>query len=406
MILVLIGATVVLSTALFAVLITLRRSVEAMVARVDRGARVDLWLPLLGSLPESVDRRQLQLETRIEALERRRALDAEILNGLSEAVLALDRAQYVVLANRRFSDLFGIEGWLIGKPLREVIRVAAVFEGIDRAFEGSQSVERFSIRSGVVERKIEMRALPVASEEIRAVALFIDVTQIERLEQIRRNFISDFSHEVRTPLAGLRSALETYEGLEHLNEEEEQQLRRIMSRQLLRLERLVEDLSELSRIESGELSLSRYPVDLRRVIDDLCEDFAERAARDDIRFVVRGDGVSVTVDALRIQQAFSNLIDNAIKYGGPGKQIRIDILDRGDSGVVQITDQGEGIPVDEKERIFRRFHRLDKSRSQEIAGSGLGLAITKHLVLQHNGTIDVESEPGNGATFIVRLPKQ
>jgi two-component system, OmpR family, phosphate regulon sensor histidine kinase PhoR len=404
--LVLIGATVVLIAALAAVLVTIRRSTNVMVALVDRGARVDLWLPLLGSLPDRVDRRQLQLETRIEVLERRRALDAEILNGLSEAVLALDRAQHVVLANRRFSDLFGIEGWLVDKPLREIIRISAVFEGIDRAFSGSESVERFSIRSGVVERKIEMRALPVASEEIRAVALFIDVTQIERLEQIRRNFISDFSHEVRTPLAGLRSAVETYEGVEHLNDEEERQLRRIMSRQLLRLERLVEDLSELSRIESGELSLSRHPVDLRRVIDELCEDFAERAAQDDIRFVVRGDGVAVTVDALRIQQAFSNLIDNAIKYGGAGQEIRIDVLDRGESGVVQITDQGEGIPRDEKERIFRRFHRLHKSRSQEIAGSGLGLAITKHLVLQHNGSIDVESEPGRGATFIVRLPKQ
>src|SRR5207302_9795593 len=127
------------------------------------------------------------------------------------------------------------------------------------------SIVSLSVRSGLVEKKIEMRALPLASEGIAAAALFIDVSNMERLEKIRRNFISDFSHEVRTPLAGLRSAVETFDAnAERLSVEEDQQLRRIMSRQLQRLERLVEDLSELSRIEAGDVTLEFRSVDLRR----------------------------------------------------------------------------------------------------------------------------------------------
>ncbi len=347
------------------------------------------------------------LASRLDVLESQRATDLQMLNGLGEGLLALGRDQRIALANRRFAELFGVSEAVIGKPLSEVVRISHIFQAFDRALAGEESIERFSVRSGVVERKIEMRALPLPSEEIAAVALFIDVTTIERLEQIRRNFISDFSHEVRTPLAGLRSAVETFEaGAEHLSGDEDHQLRRIMMRQLRRLDRLVDDLSELSRIEAGDLSLNLRHVDLRRMIDDLCEDFAEQAAQHRVRFVIRGDHAVVCADAVRMQQAFSNLFDNAIKYGGDDKDVVVDVIDEPDAGVVRITDQGEGIPASEREKVFHRFYRIDKSRSQEIAGSGLGLAITKHLVLQHGGSIDVQSEPGKGATFIVRLAKR
>jgi two-component system phosphate regulon sensor histidine kinase PhoR len=342
----------------------------------------------------------------IEALQHQRDVDARILNGLGEGVLAVDAARRIVLANQEFGQLFGVAaGPIVGRPLHEVVRVSTVFEGIDRALRGGESVERFGIRAGIAEKKIEMRTLPLRSPEIAAVALFIDVTHIERLETIRRNFLTDFSHEARTPLTGLRSAVDTYEGVGQLTEEEERQLRRIMSRQLLRMERLVDDISELSRIEAGDLTLERIPIDLRGVVDELCEDFAERAAQHDVRLEVSGGPAVVLADPLRVQQAFSNLIDNAIKYGGDERTVTIEVSERADSGVVRVIDEGEGIPESERENVFRRFYRIDKSRSQEIAGSGLGLAITKHLVLQHRGTIDVESEPGGGAAFIVTLPK-
>jgi len=338
--------------------------------------------------------REARLEAEIAALRRQRAIDLEILDGLAEGLLAVNRERRVVLVNRRFEELFDAAG-APGKPMHEVVRVAAVFEAVDRALAGESAVARFSTRNTT----IEVRTLPLAAEEIAAVAIFIDVTRLERLESIRRNFISDFSHEVRTPLAGLRSAVETHENLEHLTESEGKQLRRIMSRQLLRLERLVDDISELSRIESGDLLLTLERIDLRKLVDDLCEDFADRAT-----FVVSGENVLADVDALRIQQALSNLIDNAIKYGGGAEPIEIEIAPRGSGAEIRVRDHGEGIAENEKEKIFRRFYRVDKSRSAETGGTGLGLAITKHIVLQHHGSIEVESEPGRGATFIVRLP--
>jgi len=352
-----------------------------------------------------LERERDDLAARLDAVQRQRATDLQLLDGLGEGLLAIDGNRHVVIANRRFRDLFGASD-VIGRALSEVLRVSDVFEAFDRALEGSESTVQFSVRSGVAERKIEMRALPLpSSDSIAAVALFIDISTIERLEQIRRNFISDFSHEVRTPLAGLRSAVETLEAnTGRLSPEDDQQLRRIMARQLGRLERLVDDLSELSRIESGDLTLDMRPTEMRKIVDDLVEDFADLAAQHRVRFVVEG-GATVYADAHRLLQAFSNLIDNAIKYGGDDHIITISIREDGGAGVIRIRDEGEGIPRSEREKIFRRFYRIDKSRSQDIPGSGLGLAITKHLLLQQRGSIDVESEPGKGATFIVRLPK-
>jgi two-component system phosphate regulon sensor histidine kinase PhoR len=361
---------------------------------------------LLEKRLEAGERSREELAAQLDLMQRQRSTDLQMLNGLGEGLLAVNADRRIAIANRRFAELFSVSESVVGKPLSEVVRVSHVFEAFDRAIAGQESIERFSVRSGVVERKIEMRTLPLASHDIAAVALFIDVTTMERLEQIRRNFISDFSHEVRTPLAGLRSAVETFEAnAERLSVEDDHQLRRIMARQLRRLERLVEDLSELSRIEAGDLSLELRTVDLRHIIDDLCEDFAEQAAQHRIRFAVQGHAV-ICSDPLRIQQAFSNLLDNAIKYGRDGSEVEVEVIEEPDAGVVRISDRGDGIPESEREKIFRRFYRIDKSRSQDIPGSGLGLAITKHLILQHGGSIDVESEPGRGATFIVRLPKR
>jgi two-component system, OmpR family, phosphate regulon sensor histidine kinase PhoR len=354
-----------------------------------------------------------ELAARAEESDAERAVLLQIMDGLGEGLLAIDAEWRVVLANRRFAEMTGIStagtsrqpAVATGFSLSHVLRVGGVFDAFEAALGGSEARERVTIRTGIAERRVEIRAFPLASERIAAVGIFIDLTHIERLEQIRTNFISDFSHEVRTPLAALSAAVESFEiAADRLTAEDDHQLRRVMGRQLRRLQRLVDDLSELSRIESGDLGLVLTSVDLKPLLADLCEDFAERAAHKGLRLQLRGDDVSVRADALRIQQAFGNLIDNAIKYGGEQSTIEIDVAANGTAAVVSVTDHGEGVPLEEKSRIFHRFYRLDKSRSQDVAGTGLGLAITKHLVLLHRGMIDVESTPGEGATFIVTLP--
>jgi signal transduction histidine kinase len=403
--------TLFIVTALVALLLTFSlartrgdiRRLTLRVAASDPKAVASLDVDSFGDLDElagGVYRLRSDLSRALAAADRQNALLHQIMNGLGEGVVAIDRQRRIVLANRRFVELFALHGDLVGRPIGEIVRNSALFAAFDRALDHTASSERFEAGG----RKIEMRALPLPSHEIAAVALFIDVTQLEHLEDVRREFIADFSHEVRTPLAGLKGAIESFElGAGQLTGEEEQHLRRIVSRQLVRLERLVDDLSELTRIESGELQLARDEVDLRQLIDDLAEDFEEPAARRGLKVVVTG-GAVVRGDALRLQQVFANLLDNAIKYGG--RQTVDVVLDATrDAAVVRVTDHGDGVPSEEKERIFHRFYRVDKSRSQEVAGTGLGLAITKHLILLHGGTIALESERGKGATFVVKLPR-
>jgi signal transduction histidine kinase len=399
---------------LFALLWTRTRSdirrLSARLGRPDAEAFASLDVDSFGTLDEIAARfyrSRSELARQLAGAEFQNALLQQIMNGMGEGVLAIDRQRRVVLANRRFAEMFTLQPGFVGQPLASILRNESILSGFDDALgDRADSASRFSIRSGIEERQIEMRAFPLPSHDLAAVALFIDVTHVERLEELRREFIADFSHEVRTPLAALKSAVETFEfdrGL--LTGDQESQLRRIMSRQLARLERLAQDLSELSHIEAGDLSLERTEIDLRRLIEDLCEDFRDRTAAKRLRFVITGDGARIHGDAMRLQQAFSNLLDNAIKYGGENASIDIDVCSTASNCIVRITDHGEGIPPEERDRIFRRFYRIDKSRSQEIAGTGLGLAITKHLILQHRGNIEVEGAVGDGATFAVTLPR-
>lgn len=336
---------------------------------------------------------------------RRHAAMEEMLGALREGLLAIDLDRRIVFVNRSVADFFEMPAITPGLKLIEVIRNRALNDAMDRALRGERSVARISFVALQRERTIELRVFPLsAGSDTKAVALFIDMTELARLERVRRDFLDDFSHEVRTPLAGLRSAIETF-SREGLSPDDEAQLRRILARQITRLETLVEDLSELNTIESGDLLLERRPVDLLGLLRDLADEYRDQSQARRMSLKVTGMPAVADVDPSRIQQVFGNLIDNAFRHSGKGESIVVDVRDETQSAVVRVVDEGVGIASSEHTRIFRRFYRVDKSRSRDVPGSGLGLAITKHLVVLHGGTISVESEPGKGATFEVRLPK-
>jgi two-component system phosphate regulon sensor histidine kinase PhoR len=324
-----------------------------------------------------------------DAHEQHRAAMDEIVSSLGEGLIAVSPRGRVVFANARVAGIFGRSGSLVGCSFLEVVRKQSIVAAVDKALLGEESTDRVSID----DRQYEVRVFPVAaSPEIAAVALFIDVTTLERLQRIRRDFLDDFSHEVRTPLAGLRSAAETLEA-GGLSDEQDEQLRQVVFRQLARIERLVRDLSDLNHIESGQLVLQRRPVELRQVLREL---------GDNHRFTLVGGDATACVDPARAQQIFSNLLDNARKHGGG--EIVVEVGAESGEAVVKVSDQGAGIPPEEVERIFNRFYRIDKSRSQNVPGVGLGLAIAKHLVALHGGSIRAYNRGGGGATFEVRLP--
>ena len=354
----------------------------------------------LDDLARSIDELRATIVRQREAHEEHRAAMDEIVASLGEGLLAIDPKGRVVVANARVAEMFGAGSDLVGRSPLAVVRKHSVAAALDNALRGEASTERITVGSEEHERQIEVRVVPVqASSDIAAVALFIDVTTIERLERVRKEFLDDFSHEVRTPLTGLKSAAETLDS-GPLSRDQEQQLRQVMQRQIARIERLVTDLSELNRIETGQLVLERRPVNLRVVLSDLCNDFQERS--DDLRFSLRGDDTIAAIDPHRAQQIFTNLLDNARKHGGGRGEIVVEVGRENGDAIVRVSDEGPGIPAHELDRVFHRFYRVDRSRSRP--GTGLGLAIAKHLVALHGGTIRAYNRPAGGATFEVRLP--
>ncbi|HEY0160011.1 MAG TPA: ATP-binding protein [Thermoanaerobaculia bacterium] len=350
----------------------------------------------LDDLARGIEELRATIVRQREAHEEHRAAMDEIVSSLGEGLIAIDPKGRVVVANARVAEMFGAGPNLVGRSALEIVRKQTVVAALDRALRGEASTERIESH----DRQIEVRVVPVeASPEIAAVALFIDVTEIEKLQRVRKDFLDDFSHEVRTPLTGLKSAAETLDAGD-LTPEHERQLRQIMQRQIVRIERLVTDLSELNQIESGQLELDRRPVNLRDVLGALADDFQERSAS--VRFSVTGEDAVVPIDALRAQQIFTNLLDNARKHGGGRGEVSIEVGRENGDAVVRVSDEGPGIPPHELDRVFHRFYRVDRSRSQP--GTGLGLAIAKHLVALHGGSIRAYNRPAGGATFEVRLP--
>ncbi|HYC59767.1 MAG TPA: ATP-binding protein [Thermoanaerobaculia bacterium] len=354
----------------------------------------------LDDLARSIEELRATIVRQRETHDEHRAAMAEIVSSLGEGLLAVNAEGRVVFANSQFAEMFGSGPDRTGRSILEVVRKQSVVGALDRALRGEVTTDRVIVGDEHHQRQIEVRAVPVASAEIAAVALFIDVTQIEHLQRIRKDFLDDFSHEVRTPLAGLKSAAETLQHRDGLTAEHEQQLRGIMERQIARIERLVNDLSELNRIETGDLVLEKRPVNLRTILSELCGDFQERSAG--VRFTLRGEDTVAPIDTPRAQQIFANLLDNAYKHGGGKGEIAVEVGRENGEAVVRVSDEGPGIPPHELERVFHRFYRIDRSRSRP--GTGLGLAIAKHLVASHGGTIRAYNRPAGGATFEIRLP--
>jgi len=257
-------------------------------------------------------------------------------------------------------------------------------------------------------RAYAVHAAPLMGAGTRgAIAVLHDVTELERLERVRKDFVANVSHEMRTPMAAIGGYAETL--LDGALEDPENNRRfvEIIRAHSIRLNNISSDLLTLSQLESGQADPPAEPISLRAAL--------EAAARVvEAESSVRGvavrwgavDDASVLGHSIRIEQAFLNLLDNAVKFNRPGGEVRIEVARLGDGRAqVRISDTGIGIPLKDQPRIFERFYRVDKARSREVGGTGLGLSIVKHVVERMNGTVSVESELGKGSTFVITLPE-
>ncbi|MBX7219196.1 MAG: PAS domain-containing protein [Blastocatellia bacterium] len=335
-----------------------------------------------------------------------------VLGSLREGILVLDTDTQVVLYNQAAADIFKIRSGGARRLLRlvDVTRHKIIHQGFRKVLdEGTSFNSEIELVNGQ-ERNYSFRATPLRFSHEEGVAgvigVFFDVTQIVKLERIRREFFTNLSHELRTPLTSILVYVETLlSGAIH-DIEYNVEFLEIINKHAKRMRNLVQDISDLSAIEAGEVQINPANIEVHKFVETLTPLFSADVTTYHITFTnAVPPGLCVWADAQSLEQILVNLIINAIKFNQPQGSVTVEAATAGDEAVViSVRDTGIGIESHHLPRIFERLYRVDKSRSQEVGGTGLGLAIVKHLVLANKGEITVESVPTQGSVFRVKLP--
>ena len=371
---------------------------------VDGGAQVRR----VGLALENVFRRQEQLDKQIAG---RESGTQAILGTMQDGLLVVDMGRHITLMNRTFENLFELRDTAVGAPLLESVRHATLDRLIAETLRTGKPMqsELMLTDSKTNERHVEVSAVPMkddADVTTGAVVLFHDITELKRIDQIRRDFVANVSHELRTPLSILRGYIETLLDNPKTPREELACILQIMERHSKRLGLLVDDLLSLAQLESSSANLEIGEVHLRELFDNVIRDWKQGLAKKNLTVIVdlAPDMLPICADETRLQEVLYNLLENAVKYSPENGEIRLQAARRGSEIVVSVSDNGIGISKGDLPRIFERFYRADKARGRELGGTGLGLAIVKHIVQLHGGRAEAESEPGQGTTVRVFLP--
>ncbi|HKJ04958.1 MAG TPA: ATP-binding protein [Geopsychrobacteraceae bacterium] len=396
----------------------LSRPLELMEQGAQRFARGELNSPLVVSgseevrrLGEAMNRMAADLAKRIEMVSDQRNEIEAVLSSMSDGVLAVDNAERVLRMNQAAMRLFSVSNRTVqGKPIQEVIRQADLQLFVRRALRTEDRTEEELIFRGRQEYYLHAVGSPLYSatrERIGMLIVLHDVTRLRRLESMRRDFVANVSHELKTPITAISGAVETLlDGGTEDNETAEKFLR-ITYKQAERLNTLVEDLLDLSRIEQGgsegDWVLNDEPIaPVLESARQTCETLAEKA---DIEILLTcQDQLHACIHPPLLEQAVVNLLSNAIKYSNPAGKVVLDASSHDERVIIKVQDFGCGIEEEHQSRLFERFYRVDKARSRQLGGTGLGLAIVKHVVQAHRGDVTVISKPGCGSTFSISLP--
>ncbi|MBI4343142.1 MAG: PAS domain-containing protein [Candidatus Omnitrophica bacterium] len=358
---------------------------------------------------QALTARAEELERRIRELDIQRNQAEAILQSLVEGVVAVDRSGRILWLNESSQRLVGAApDQIIGRRLTEFIRHQELEELISEAIAQRRPANRELRLFSPEERVIRFQAVPCEGppEDAALVLVAQDVTEMRRLEGLRREFVANVSHELKTPLTSIAGLVETL--LTGALEDPANNRRFVMliEEETTRLSRLIEDLLQLSQIESRAVPLKLQPVALTPLIQQLWERLERQASQRGITLTWEMPAATPRVlgDPERLRQVFLNLLDNAIKFNRDGGRVTVRGRVAGAALQVEVEDTGSGIPEPDLARIFERFYRVDKTRSRELGGTGLGLAIVKHLVELHQGRIEVRSRLGQGSVFTLTLP--
>ncbi len=361
----------------------------------------------LGALAASLGRMAAQLRDYVNQLSLESARRDAILASMVEGVLAVDSEMRVIFCNPAFARAVNAQPPIPERmPVLELVRDPAFLDILTRALATGQSIVERMRMSDSSSRSYEVHATPlVGSPRPAALAVLHDVTELERLERVRKDFVANVSHELRTPLTAIGGYAETLLDGALEDPENNRKFVEIIRAHSIRLNNIATDLLALSELESGRKELAPEPISLRSALESAARAVESEAQIRRVAVVWdEFENTNVLGHRIRLEQAFVNLLDNAVKFNRPGGQVRIGCIRFDGKVKVSISDSGIGIPYEDQSRIFERFYRVDKARSREVGGTGLGLAIVRHVVERMDGLVAVDSTLGKGSTFTVTLP--
>lgn len=381
-------------------------------------------------LAETFNNMASQLEKTVYDLKDKNLKMDTILNNMTDGIIAVDKNNSVVLVNSVACRLFGIpdanENEIIGKNILEIIRNTHINRMLNETLKGKTVLSDeinvsfsggriYRITTVPVQTSLKdssfLKENPFSDNSFLAfnqgaVISVQDITNIKKLEQIRSEFVSNVTHELKTPLTSIRGFIETLRNGAINDKEVADKFLEIIDIESERLYALINDILQLSEIESGKNETSTEAVDVAGVIEECAAMLKSEADKKNVSIHInsRGNNLFINASRNRIKQMLINLIDNGIKYNVSGGSILISVYKNAGWLIMKVKDTGIGIPEEHLPRIFERFYRVDKGRSRSMGGTGLGLSIVKHIVNLYNGDIKVQSRPGAGTEFIIRFP--
>jgi len=385
--------------------LALRRTLERLLETGKSESRRQASGDELSALAATVEHATRRVRAMVETLQRENARREAILGSMVEGLVAVDPLLRITFANRAFAEMMGAAAPPApGTPLVQVARDHALHEMFAAVFAEGQPLQQRLILSAST-RSFEVQVAPLAGDPQRgAIAMLYDITGLERLERVRKDFVANVSHELRTPLAAICGYAETLieGGLE--DPANSRPFVSIILAKARQLTNIVQDLLILSSLESAKPPVAE-PISLQQSIQSALRTVEPMAKTRGISLVCESfQDMEVLGYEFRLEQVWVHLLENAIKFNRPEGEVRVDVARDPERALVRVCDTGSGIPSRDLPRIFERFYRVDKARSRATGGTGLGLAIVKHAVEQMGGSVSVESHLGQGSVFTVALP--